>query len=82
LLAFSHFKQFAVSQCTSFLHITTEKLFVALHKISTRPVGVGQGIIRFQPYSLVIIINGTLMLAAVIVSNPPVTVGNGIGTNW
>jgi hypothetical protein len=37
------------------------KLFVALHKIRTRPVGVGQGIIRFQAYGLVIIINGTLI---------------------
>jgi hypothetical protein len=67
-LAFSHFKQFAVSQCTSFLHITAEKLFVALHKISTRPVGVGQGIIRLQADGLV----------KILVSNPPVVVEFGI----
>src|SRR5664280_642671 len=77
-LAFSHFKQSAVSQCTSFLHITAEKLFVALHKISTRPVGVGQGIIRLQADGLVKILDGPLQLAKVVVSNPPVVVEFGI----
>ena len=60
------------------MHITAEKLFVALHKISTRPVGVGQGIIRLQADGLVKILDGTLQLAKVIVSNPPVVVECGI----
>jgi len=54
------------------------KAFVALHKISTRPVGVRQGIIRLQADGLVKILDGPLQLAKVIVSNPPVVVEFGI----
>jgi len=60
------------------LYIAAEKLFIALHKISTRPVGVGQGIRRLQPDGLVKIHDGTLQLAQVIVGNSPVVVECGI----
>jgi hypothetical protein len=55
-----------------------EKLFVALHKISTRPAGVGFGIIRFQVDDFIIVFDCMMRLAKVIVSNPPAVVGSGI----
>jgi hypothetical protein len=60
---FSPLQRYAVSQFTRSLRIITAGLFVALIKVSSAPVVIGIGIIRFQAYGFIKILNGKLIPA-------------------